>query len=119
MRGRASEQTPIGFAGRGGPDFARHDRAKGVAGFGRITAVAPAKAGAAVVLRSGAGISLQRPPPSRGRRVVQYPLTTPKRPLEPFVSNDAFNARATFVRSSRGWCAALPKSAGQIGRTHV
>src|SRR3546814_4993415 len=69
MRGRASEQTPIGFAGRGGPDFARHDRAKGVAGFGRITAVAPAKAGAAVVLRSGAGISLQRPPPSRGRRV--------------------------------------------------
>src|SRR3546814_2871319 len=78
MRGRASEQTPIGFAGRGGPDFARHDRAKGVAGFGRITAVAPAKAGAAVVLRSGAGISLQRPPPSRGRRVMQYPLPTPK-----------------------------------------
>src|SRR3546814_17364783 len=66
-------------------------------GFRPITAVAPAKAGAAVVLRSGAGISLQRPPPSRGRRVMQYPLTTPNRPLEPFVSNDAFKSRATFV----------------------
>src|SRR3546814_14803776 len=94
MRGRASEQTPIGFAGRGGPDFARHDRAKGVAGFGRITAVAPAKAGAAVVLRSGAGLSLQRPPPPRGRRVMPYQLPERKRVVE---------GQRVYGRADLGW----------------